>query len=698
MTLDTGPYDFEQTLIKQSNLDAQSPDYALQALNLTKVFHSGTNIFNKSKTAVLNQVNINIEKNKIYALLGPSGCGKTTLLKCLLGLLDYEHGKVLVNQDNLSKKKKNKVNLSELGYMPQETCLYSELSVGELFYYFGKLYSMSFKEIKKREKFLISLLNLPNSKHLIANMSGGQARRTSLAVSLLNNPKILVLDEPTVGLDPMLRRKIWNFLEDLAHRDKTTILITTHYIEEARGADCLGFMRSGKIIEENSPEFLIKKFNTQILEDVFYHICENQAKDLTNSEDLINVKQTNYLSTKKTMPIDLSDGDQDYKSSVEKKKLILSFDRTVANIYKDSLKCIRNKKPVKNLPVGFVNYDNSSFNLSGQIVDEMDSQILNKKFYKNFDSGYQELKLGKIWTLFVIDQNFGQQVLEFYLKKKDFKDLNNILHVYMDNTNQQISLAIKNVLFDSVKKVADRLIWTKRSRSNSKMNNSNVDNFYFFKFEQPVYGEREAVFTNFMAPGIALSVIFFISVASTASNFEFEKRVGLTERAHISGVRTIELLLSQLIVYSILMAIQVFIILGLLFGFFKLPLKGSFFLLIGLLLSQGFCGLSYGLSLASVFYGEETVIQVTLASFYPILLMSGIIWPIEAQPTWLSNYISKLLPLTYATDSFRAILEKDWNIGNEKVFKGFLVTYAWTVLFLIVFLVMFSHKSKLTFK
>ncbi|RNA38840.1 ABC transporter G family member 20-like [Brachionus plicatilis] len=595
MTLDTNHCSGEQTLIKQSttSLSSESRDFALRAFNLSKIFYNGSNLFqsSKSKSVVLNRININVEKNKIYALLGPSGCGKTTLLKCLLGLLKYEHGKVFINQDSLCHKRKNKVNLGELGYMPQETCLYSELTVGEIFFYFGKLYSMSSKEINLREKFLIGLLNLPNSKHLIANMSGGQARRTSLAISLLNRPKILILDEPTVGLDPMLRKKIWDFLDNLAHRDNTTILITTHYIEETRGADCLGFMRKGQIIEENSPEFLIKKCNTQILEDIFYLICENQAKECSGSENFVSEELTDYQPSNK-VSFDFDEIDENQNTSGEsEKKFFISFNRLVANIYKDSLKCLRNKKlliiqflvpiiqitffclcigrPVKNLPVGYVNNDNSSFNLSGKIIDEMDNEILNKIFYKNFDSGYQDLKLGKIWSLFVIDQNFGNDVLELYLKKENFKNLNNIVHVYMDNTNQQISLAIRNTLFDSLKKVADKYITNDHRRWNDKYNISNFDNFYIFKFEQPVYGQREAVFTNFMAPGIALSVIFFISVASTASNFEFEKRVGLTERAHISGVRTIELLLSQLIVYSFLMTAQVFIILGLLFGFFK---------------------------------------------------------------------------------------------------------------------------------
>jgi ABC-type multidrug transport system permease subunit len=93
-----------------------------------------------------------------------------------------------------------------------------------------------------------------------------------------------------------------------------------------------------------------------------------------------------------------------------------------------------------------------------------------------------------------------------------------------------------------------------------------------------------------------------------------------------------------------------------------------------------------------MFYVEETVIQVTLASFYPVLLMSGIIWPIEAQPTWLSSTISRYLPLTYASESFRAILERGWSLCDYTVLRGFIVTYAWTLMFSLVFLLLFSYR------
>ncbi len=131
-----------------------------------------------------------------------------------------------------------------------------------------------------------------------------------------------------------------------------------------------------------------------------------------------------------------------------------------------------------------------------------------------------------------------------------------------------------------------------------------------------------------------------------------------------------------------------------------------------------FLTFNLGLTIASLFYEEETVLQVSLASFYPVLLMSGkliylnysqrsylfkkfhkflkgVIWPIEAQPSWLKNYVSKYLPLSMASDSFRAILEKGWTITDSQVLKGFLSTYIWTFIFSIIFLVMFSRKFRL---
>lgn len=123
-----------------------------------------------------------------------------------------------------------------VGYMPQEIALYGEFSIRETMMYFGWIFGMGTKEIMERLQFLLNFLDLPSEKRLVKNLSGGQQRRVSFAVALMHDPELLILDEPTVGVDPLLRQSIWNHLVHITKAGQKTVIITTHYIEEARQA------------------------------------------------------------------------------------------------------------------------------------------------------------------------------------------------------------------------------------------------------------------------------------------------------------------------------------------------------------------------------------------------------------------------------------------------------------------------------
>lgn len=126
-----------------------------------------------------------------------------------------------------------------VGYMPQEIALYGEFSIKETMMYFGWIFGMESKEIEERLQFLLNFLDLPSEKRLVKNLSGGQQRRVSFAVALMHDPELLILDEPTVGVDPLLRQSIWNHLVHITKAGQKTVIITTHYIEEARQAHCV---------------------------------------------------------------------------------------------------------------------------------------------------------------------------------------------------------------------------------------------------------------------------------------------------------------------------------------------------------------------------------------------------------------------------------------------------------------------------
>ncbi|KAB7506587.1 ABC transporter G family member 23, partial [Armadillidium nasatum] len=171
-----------------------------------------------------------------YGLLGPSGCGKTTLLGCLVSRLKLDSGKIYIYGFSPGTREAA-VPGARVGYMPQELALYQEFSIAETLAYIGRINQLTNLIIKERTNFLVSFLGLPNSKRLINQLSGGQQRRVSLAAALVHEPELLILDEPTVGVDPLLRTSIWNHLSDIAKSGDKTIIITTHYIEEARKAD-----------------------------------------------------------------------------------------------------------------------------------------------------------------------------------------------------------------------------------------------------------------------------------------------------------------------------------------------------------------------------------------------------------------------------------------------------------------------------
>jgi len=216
----------------------------------------------------LNNVEFKMKKGEILGLLGPNGAGKTTLVKILNGIMKPTSGRVSVlGCDPLERKMRHRI-----GYMPQETALYLDNTVHENIMFFGELYGLSKDKILKREKELLAFTNLEKWRNVIvANLSGGMRHRLSLACALVHEPELLFLDEPTVGVDPELRTAFWEYFYRM-QKDGVSILLTTHYMEEAAKCTMLALMRSGKIIAQGTPADLMSKTSATTLEDVFLKI------------------------------------------------------------------------------------------------------------------------------------------------------------------------------------------------------------------------------------------------------------------------------------------------------------------------------------------------------------------------------------------------------------------------------------------
>jgi ABC-2 type transport system ATP-binding protein len=218
------------------------------------------------KKTVLDQVNLTINTGQIYGFIGPSGAGKTTLVKMIVGMDSPETGTIHV----LNKKVPNLKLLQEIGYMAQSDALYLELTGMENLVFFAALYKIKKKEMKKRIAYVTKLVNLDADIHKkVSTYSGGMKRRLSLSIALLHNPKILILDEPTVGIDPELRLHVWSELLRLKTEEEKTIIVTTHVMEEAEKCDYVAMVRNGRIITSGSPTELKSTYQARNFDEVF---------------------------------------------------------------------------------------------------------------------------------------------------------------------------------------------------------------------------------------------------------------------------------------------------------------------------------------------------------------------------------------------------------------------------------------------
>ncbi len=214
---------------------------------------------------VLQDINLDIFEGEIFGLLGPSGAGKTTLVKQLTGLDTPSAGECYLFQQKMPSLKL----INRIGYMAQSDALYEELSAKENLQFFSELYSLKGEKQTKRIAEVMELVQLSGDLNkLVSNFSGGMKRRLSLAIALLHEPKILILDEPTVGIDPVLRKSIWEAFYALKAQG-TTIIVTTHVMDEADKCDRLGLIRDGRLIAVGTPEELKKQTDSTTIEDAF---------------------------------------------------------------------------------------------------------------------------------------------------------------------------------------------------------------------------------------------------------------------------------------------------------------------------------------------------------------------------------------------------------------------------------------------
>ncbi|XP_052275255.1 ABC transporter G family member 20-like [Dreissena polymorpha] len=516
---------------------------------------------NKSygKLRVLKDLDITVPRGCIYGLLGPSGCGKTTLLRCVIGRLHMDSGHLVVLGDRQGSRG-HKVPGSLVGYMPQETALFPDLTIAETLQYFGRLHGMDSDHIGARTDFLIDFLMLPDKSRLAGQLSGGQMRRVSFCVALLHEPELLILDEPTVGVDPLLRERIWDHLINITSHmgNHTTIILTTHYIEEARQAGKSlesVFLKLCEAVKVGTPPDLalpnnqvllpynqvlllnsqVLLHNNQVLEPNNRILLPNNQSSLNDEETVPvrngdNVPLLGSVFSKWACPVGLPSGRniaaQFMKNlHIMRRKIGFLLFQFMLPFVEILLFCICIGNDPFGLHLAIVNEDTGG--LGQRYLQALDNHSIIQVFFSSgYSAAYDSVRDGHTWAVIHLKANFTQDLIE---------------------------------RFSSITNVSDSVI-----------NGSSVH----------------------------------LQIDSTS-------------------MATFEIMLAHMFTKMFIVVVQIAVLLSVALLIFKVPCLGPLIWVILPLFIRGFLGMSIGVLFSAVCCDENSAIQLALGSYFPLMLISG---------------------------------------------------------------------------
>ncbi|GLH11318.1 Multidrug resistance protein homolog 65 [Gryllus bimaculatus] len=651
---------------------------------------------------ILDGLNMTVPKGVIYGLLGASGCGKTTLLSCIVGRRRLDSGEIWVLGGRPGSRGSG-VPGPRIGYMPQDLALYQEFTIRETLLYFGWVNFMTTKEID---------------------------RRVSFAAALIHDPELLILDEPTVGVDPLLRQNIWDHLVQITKGGNKTVIITTHYIDETRQAHTIALMRGGKFLAEESPTDLLRTHNSDSLEEVFLKLSKIQnigkrrrssfmQEVMSDVQEPVSYDVNSEISGEYGDNVSLSNRDvevhtpgertdippeEDQPVTCSERMKIISPQKMKALLYKNffllaiiallpifetALYCLAIGPDPQNLHIAIANYElNDTLDecvdshgcfdgiLSCRYLQHLRKRpfILDK--YASEDDALYAVKRGHAWAALTFAANYSDSLFERMADGRaaspEAVDFGSV-QVTMDMSNQHIGQMMKKDMLLTFQDFAGDIL----TSCNYSAQAANVP----IRFNTPVFGSINPNFRDFAAPGVILTIIFFLCLGQTGLTMMIERTDGMLERCLVSGITPVEILMSHVIVQFCLMVLQVAAVLVFSFPIFGVPNSGSVFWLTVLCLLTGFCGMCYGFFISIFCDSERSASYIGLGSFVPVVMLCGIIWPVEGMH-YILRYLSVVMPLTQTVESLRTIITRGKGMDVPIVYHGYISIFVWITIFL----------------
>lgn len=664
----------------------QNEDYIIQIKEARKRFLPNHD--------VLAGVNMAVQKNTIYGLLGPSGCGKTMLLTCILGMKPLTSGEIRLAVG--SKK--------DIGYMPQEVALFKEFTVKEILHFYAALFGLTKQERKTRMAELTKVLELPEWKMNVGRLSGGEQRRVSFAAALIHDPKLLLLDEPTVGVDPILSHSMWQYLMKLSDLGKT-IIITTHYVEEARNAHKIGMMREGKMICEDTPKNILINQQANSLEEAFLKLSmQQQPLKIKDTEQQIYpakyIKEENGTNPFYNMINMNRLAAQILKNIIWMRgnTLIMFFLLTlpIMQSYFYSISFGRNPNNLKMIVMSDEDEaidGNYCKMYRSPYIGDLNctfsrpftchyANILNKSFDIVLKNSYSEAQSDVInnraWGIIHIQSNFTDCFIErLYLEADTSSSCLNSseILVTMDMSNYVIGNFIKRQIAKDLRTFMEDL-------SNS-CSITHVFGTSALRFMDPVFGGKDPLFAHSGLPGFFCSFCFYFTMIFTSGAIMMEKIVGTLERSMAAGMTYLEVVCAHLTVQFVLMTVQKAAMFMVFYCWFDFPLIGDVKLIFLILYFIELVGVSYGFMLTEIFSSDRLVSYAGIGGTLAVFSLGGIIWPLEGAHYLIKSCIWAL-PVAPAVESYKNVASKGYSLSHSTVYFGILSCAFWTVALAII--------------
>lgn len=585
-----------------------------------------------------------------------------------------------------------------VGYVPQELSLFLEFTIEESLIYFGKLYGLSSEELDTRIDFLLKFLELPERSRLLSHLSDGQRRRVSLSVALIHSPPLLILDEPTVGVDPLLRTAIWEHLESLSKNESITVIITTHYIEEARNAAQIGFIRYGQVLIEDTPKHLLKKYNTNSLEDVFLEICHRVDKDGEEKQFLKALEHCGCDQYDREKVIKLHE-QNDHIVKLDKHFL---FYKHWALFFKNWIKLRGNLTllfwvlllpsieltlflmitgPQHGLRVSVFNEEMPS-NLSKVFLDLVDSKTIIQIPHKSLDSAINSVVLGSSSAAISFAANYTDALTDRieYNMFANLSDNSDSLKVHIDMSNIMIGPKIFETLRNAMKKFLQNYFI--ENGGNPRI--AEIPLVYDY-----VYGRYDPTFAEYALPGLMAFVMFYAPLKLCTFSMLKEREEGLLERSLVAGVSAVDYLISHILLQFFSLIIQIIVYSFTVFVIWNLEVKGNAFLFVMVLFFHGFTSIAFGMFISSIVSSEAAAMVIRIGVLLPSFFFSGIIWPTESYSPFM-RALSLISPLTLPAEALRSIMTRGWSLSYYPVWIGIVSNCLHSIIYLTI--AIFSSK------